>query len=368
MGLAPPAGRDHRRRHQRQGLDLRHARAHPARGRLPRRAATPRRTCCATTSACASHGERRRRRDARRRPSRASRRRAATRRSPTSSSARWRPSRSSPRRAVEVAILEVGLGGRLDAVNIVDADCAIVTSVDLDHQDYLGDTREAIGFEKAGIFRARRAGDLRRRRSRRDRLVAHARAIGADLQVLGRDFGFEARRAPVGLRRAGAAPSARCRCPRCAGAGSSRTRPPRSPRWTSSPSASRCRCGEVKRGLALGAPPGPPAGAAGAARGRARRRAQPARGARARRRPGRHGLLRADHRRLRDARRQGHRRRDRRDGAPHRRWYVAAVASDARRRRRASSRAARRARAGTARAFATRRRRPRCGASGGGPE
>ena len=55
---------------------------------------------------------------------------------------------------VEVAILEVGLGGRLDAVNVFDADCAIVTSVDLDHMDYLGDDRESIGWEKAGIFRA----------------------------------------------------------------------------------------------------------------------------------------------------------------------------------------------------------------------
>ncbi len=57
---------------------------------------------------------------------------------------------------VDVAILEVGLGGRLDAVNLFDADCALVASVDLDHQDYLGDTREAIGFEKAGIFRGGR--------------------------------------------------------------------------------------------------------------------------------------------------------------------------------------------------------------------
>ena len=52
-----------------------------------------------------------------------------------------------------MAILEVGLGGRLDAVNVIDADVAIVTSVDIDHTDYLGDTREKIGFEKAGIFR-----------------------------------------------------------------------------------------------------------------------------------------------------------------------------------------------------------------------
>ena len=54
--------------------------------------------------------------------------------------------------AVDVAILEVGLGGRLDAVNIFDADCAVLTSVDFDHMDYLGKTREMIGFEKAGIF------------------------------------------------------------------------------------------------------------------------------------------------------------------------------------------------------------------------
>ncbi len=57
-------------------------------------------------------------------------------------------------RKVDVAILEVGLGGRLDAVNVFDSDCAVVTSVDIDHTDYLGDTREKIAFEKAGIFRA----------------------------------------------------------------------------------------------------------------------------------------------------------------------------------------------------------------------
>ena len=57
-------------------------------------------------------------------------------------------------RGLDAVILEVGLGGRLDAVNILDTDCAIVTSIDIDHTDYLGDTREKIGFEKAGIFRA----------------------------------------------------------------------------------------------------------------------------------------------------------------------------------------------------------------------
>ncbi|ABM00355.1 bifunctional tetrahydrofolate synthase/dihydrofolate synthase [Shewanella amazonensis] len=57
---------------------------------------------------------------------------------------------------LDVAILEVGLGGRLDATNLVDADIAVVTSVDLDHQAYLGNTRESVGREKAGIFRAGR--------------------------------------------------------------------------------------------------------------------------------------------------------------------------------------------------------------------
>ncbi|OIQ96731.1 bifunctional protein FolC [mine drainage metagenome] len=90
---------------------------------------------------------------------------------------------------VDVVILEVGLGGRLDAVNCYDADCAIVSSVDIDHTDYLGATREAIGFEKAGIFRTGRpaiCGDPAPPRS----LVAHAQMIGADLQVIGRDFGY----------------------------------------------------------------------------------------------------------------------------------------------------------------------------------
>ena len=55
---------------------------------------------------------------------------------------------------LDVAILEVGLGGRLDAVNIIDTDCALSTSVDLDHMAFLGTTRDAIGYEKAGIMRA----------------------------------------------------------------------------------------------------------------------------------------------------------------------------------------------------------------------
>lgn len=68
---------------------------------------------------------------------------------------------------IDVAILEVGLGGRLDAVNVFDADAAIVTSVDLDHMDYLGDTREKIGFEKAGYISDGSPRYLRRSRPAR---------------------------------------------------------------------------------------------------------------------------------------------------------------------------------------------------------
>lgn len=90
---------------------------------------------------------------------------------------------------LDVVVLEVGLGGRLDAVNIIDPDVAIITSVDLDHQQYLGDTREQIGFEKAGIFRAQRTaicGDPSPPQS----LIEHANAIGADLWLFGRDFNY----------------------------------------------------------------------------------------------------------------------------------------------------------------------------------
>jgi dihydrofolate synthase/folylpolyglutamate synthase len=90
---------------------------------------------------------------------------------------------------LEVAILEVGLGGRLDAVNIVDPDCAVITSIDLDHMDYLGPDRESIGREKAGILRTGRpaiVSDPMPPQSVADR----ATAIGADLWLLGRDFNF----------------------------------------------------------------------------------------------------------------------------------------------------------------------------------
>lgn len=86
-------------------------------------------------------------------------------------------------------VLEVGLGGRLDAVNVFDADCAICTSIDIDHKDFLGETREEIGREKAGIFRKgvpAIVGDPRPPSS----VVDHAVAIGADLWLFGRDYNY----------------------------------------------------------------------------------------------------------------------------------------------------------------------------------
>jgi len=89
------------------------------------------------------------------------------------------------RAEIEAAVLEVGLGGRLDAVNIVDADCAVLTSVSIDHVDYLGPDRESIGREKAGIFRAGRPA-----------VIAEPHAPSTVLQApgvhyrIGRDFGY----------------------------------------------------------------------------------------------------------------------------------------------------------------------------------
>ncbi len=90
---------------------------------------------------------------------------------------------------VDVAILEVGLGGRLDAVNILDADCAIITSIDLDHMELLGPDRESIGREKAGIMRTGRpvvVSDPIPPQS----VIDHAAAIDAELWRFGRDFNY----------------------------------------------------------------------------------------------------------------------------------------------------------------------------------
>src|SRR5258708_3868335 len=92
---------------------------------------------------------------------------------------------------VDVLILEVGLGGRLDAVNAVDADCAILTNVALDHTELLGTTREQIGLEKAGIMRRQRpavCGDPDPPQSVR----RYARDAGADLRCVGESYSFQA--------------------------------------------------------------------------------------------------------------------------------------------------------------------------------
>ena len=88
---------------------------------------------------------------------------------------------------MEAAVLEVGLGGRLDAVNILDADCAVLTSVGIDHVDYLGPTREGIGREKAGIFRAGRPAVI----AEPDPPQSVLQSAGEQLRI-GRDFGFMA--------------------------------------------------------------------------------------------------------------------------------------------------------------------------------
>ena len=91
------------------------------------------------------------------------------------------------RNKIETAILEVGLGGRLDAVNMIDADCAVLTSVGIDHVNYLGPDRESIGREKAGIFRAGRPAVI----AEPDPPQSVLRAAGEKL-LLGTDFGFTA--------------------------------------------------------------------------------------------------------------------------------------------------------------------------------
>jgi dihydrofolate synthase/folylpolyglutamate synthase len=88
---------------------------------------------------------------------------------------------------IEAAVLEVGLGGRLDAVNLVDADCAVLTSVGIDHVDYLGPDRESIGREKAGIFRAGRPAVV----AELDPPASVLNSIG-ELLLINRDFGYVA--------------------------------------------------------------------------------------------------------------------------------------------------------------------------------
>jgi dihydrofolate synthase/folylpolyglutamate synthase len=92
---------------------------------------------------------------------------------------------------IDIAVLEIGLGGRLDAVNAFEPDSAVVTSIDIDHQEFLGDTRESIGAEKAGVYRpavAAICGDLNPPAS----LIAYAHKVGADFKCIKHAFDCEA--------------------------------------------------------------------------------------------------------------------------------------------------------------------------------
>ncbi len=89
--------------------------------------------------------------------------------------------------ALDMVILEIGLGGRLDAVNAIDTDCAVITSIDIDHTEYLGSTREAIGHEKAGIMRGARPAIVSDPMPPHS-VLEHAQRVGADLWLCGRDF------------------------------------------------------------------------------------------------------------------------------------------------------------------------------------
>jgi dihydrofolate synthase / folylpolyglutamate synthase len=90
---------------------------------------------------------------------------------------------------LDVVILEVGLGGRLDAVNIVDADCAIITSIDLDHMAFLGNSRDLIAKEKAGIMRSGKIAICSDPAAPQS-LIDVATDLGADLWLHGRDFNY----------------------------------------------------------------------------------------------------------------------------------------------------------------------------------
>lgn len=95
--------------------------------------------------------------------------------------------RALSRAPIDVAILEVGLGGRLDVVNVIDCDCAVITSIDLDHMEYLGPDRESIGWEKAHVMRTGRPAIVSDPLPPQ-RLLDYGREIGADLWLVGRDF------------------------------------------------------------------------------------------------------------------------------------------------------------------------------------
>ena len=88
--------------------------------------------------------------------------------------------------SLDVVILEVGLGGRLDAVNVIDTDCAVITSIDLDHMELLGKDRDSIGFEKAGIMRPHKPVVISDP-SPPESVLSHASRLNADVWQVTKD-------------------------------------------------------------------------------------------------------------------------------------------------------------------------------------
>jgi dihydrofolate synthase/folylpolyglutamate synthase len=93
---------------------------------------------------------------------------------------------------LDVAVLEVGLGGRLDAVNIIDPEAALITAIALDHSEWLGETRERIAVEKGGILRPGRPAVIADP-DPPETLLQLAQELSADTRVAGRDYGFRSR-------------------------------------------------------------------------------------------------------------------------------------------------------------------------------
>ncbi len=156
-------------------------------------------------------------------------------------------------------MLEVGLGGRLDAVNIVDAEAAIVCSIGLDHADWLGTDIEVIGREKAGVFRAGSIAVLADP-DMTPSVAAEAQRVGARALQAGRDYRYQlqARQwiaSPVGFRDAGACNCPGCRCLHCPACGNWPMQRPRSRPCMPWACHVRCRPAAVGAALrALGAP------------------------------------------------------------------------------------------------------------------
>ena len=150
-------------------------------------------------------------------------------------------------RAVELAVLEVGLGGRLDATNLLAADVAVLASVGFDHRDYLGDTLELIGAEKAGIFRPQRPAVLGTS-AMPESVYAAIEACGARAVIAERDFRWRVHADRWDYRGAHPHAARSCRPRRSQGTSSSAMPPPRSQHS----SASGRACRRARRSRARG--------------------------------------------------------------------------------------------------------------------